>query len=147
MNVKQKLAFLCYLLNALACFLLGLAFVFGTEFFPFHSDVIQTSWSDVDASAQTLYLGMMRTEGAGFLATGLALLILLLIPFRRGETWSYWAMSAIGIAEWFPSFLANLHVANTTHASPPWQGVLLAIFLLIIGLFASVLGSRASSKG
>ena len=49
-------------------FAVGLAFVFATEFFPFHSDVIQTPWSDLGPAAQMLYLGMMRTEGAGFLA-------------------------------------------------------------------------------
>jgi len=67
--------------------------VLKSEFMPFHSEVIQADWQDVSAKAQILYLGMMRTEGAGFLATAAAFVILLWIPFRKFEPWSYWAIS------------------------------------------------------
>jgi hypothetical protein len=140
-NTKLKLAALCYLINMLAFALIGFAFVFKQQFFGFHADVIQTSWQDLDASAQTLYLGMMRTEGAGFVASAVAFAFLLLIPFRRRETWSYWALSAIGMTEHVPTFLATLHVSNTTAASPPWLMTLVLMFLLIIGLVLSLWAS------
>ena len=72
MNIKRRLAAFCYLINMIAFIFIGLAFVFKQEFFGFHSSVIQTSWQDLDLSSQTLYLGMMRTEGAGFLAAAVA---------------------------------------------------------------------------
>lgn len=138
----MKLAAFCYLINMLAFLLIGLAFVFGTEFFAFHSDVIQTPWQDLEHSAQTLYLGMMRTEGAGFLASAMAFAFLLFVPFRRRETWSYWALSAIGITEHTPTFLATLHVSKTTAASPPWLMTLVLMALLIAGLILSLLAGR-----
>ena len=52
---------------------------------PFHSDVIQTEWPSVDAKFQILFLGMMKTEGAGFLATATALSFMLWFPFRKFE--------------------------------------------------------------
>ena len=145
MNRNMRIAGSCYFLTAVYFLAVGLAFIFAAEFFPFHSDVIQTPWSELDKLSQTLYLGMMRTEGAGFLASSVAIAILLFVPFRRGEMWSCWAMSAVGIVEHFPTFLANLHVSQTTSASPPWQAAAVGMALLGIGLVFGLLGSRESA--
>ncbi len=144
MNTRMKLASFCYLSNAVAFLIIGLTFVFAREFFPFHSDVIQTPWSGLSVPVQTLYLGMMRTEGAGYLASATAIAILYYGPFLRGEQWSYWAMSGIGIVEHLPTFFANLHVYRTTEASPPWPAVLIGMVLLVAGLVLSIQGSRPS---
>jgi len=140
-SVNLKLAAICYGLNAIACLVIGLKFVFAQEFFPFHSDVIQTDWQNLDPAQQTLYLGMMRTEGAGFLASFVAFIFLLWIPFRRQETWAYWALTSIGIAEHLPTLLATFHVSQTTPASPPWPLTLALSLLLFLGLVLA-LGHR-----
>ena len=142
MTRRKKIATACFAINAFAFLMIGLTFVLKQSFFPFHADVIQTSWADVDPAAQTLYLGMMRTEGAGYLASAVAIGFLLLIPFRRHELWSYWAIATIGIVEHLPTLFANLHVSQTTPASPPWPFVLLGIVLLAIGLVVSIAENR-----
>ena len=142
MTGRQKLAGLCYLINAVACLFIGLGFVFGQEFFSFHSDVIQTAWQDLGPLEQKLYLGMMRTEGAGFLATFVAFAFLLFIPFRRGENWAYWAMTAIGLAEHLPTLIATFHVSQTTSASPPWPLTLSLVALLVAGLLLSLTNKK-----
>ena len=81
---------------------------------------------------------MMRTEAAGFLASGTAIAILLFIPFRKYEKWSYWAMSAIGITEYAPTFFANYYVSKVTLGSPPWQLMLLLIFSMLLALILSL---------
>lgn len=144
MNLKMRIAGVCYLLSAVYFLAVGLAFVFAAEFFSFHSDVIQTPWSELDELAQTLYLGMMRTEGAGFLASSVAIAAILFVPFRRGEVWSCWAMSAVGIVEHVPTFFANWHVAETTSASPPWQAAAAGMALLAIALVFGLLGASES---
>lgn len=118
--------------------LIGLAFEFSREFMSFHSDVIQTDWSSVDTKSQILYLGMMKTEGAGFLAAATALSFLLYFPFRKFEKWSYWAMTIIGVVEYLPSVLANYYVSTVTAASPPW---LLMLFLMLSLILALVLAN------
>lgn len=128
--------------NSVAMLAVGSAFIWAERFFPFHGEVIQVAWSDLQPSCQTLILGMMRTEGAGYLASALAIAILLLIPFRQGAPWAPWAIVSIGIVEHLPTFLATFHVARTTSASPPWlaTGVLLVSLLcgLILALSESV---------
>ena len=137
MRVKRKFAFLIYAANILIMLGIGMAFEFSSEFMPFHADVIQTDWNDVGEHSKILYLGMMRTEGAGFLASAAALAILLLHPFRKKENWSAWAMTAIGLIEYLPSLLANYHVATVTNASPPWILMLTLSLSLILALYFS----------
>ncbi len=147
MNIKLKLALVLYIANVVAMLAIGLAFEFRNEFMPFHSDVIQTSWHDLSAEAQILYLGMMRTEGAGFLAAASALVILLSIPFRKFEKWSYWAITVIGSVEYFPSLMANYHVASVTNASPPWLLMLTLTLSLFLALILANIGHRERLVG
>lgn len=144
MNVRQKLSFAIYAANILITLVIGLLFVFKNEFFPFHADVIATQWEDVGNQAQVLYLGMMRTEGAGYLATAAALAFLLVIPFSRREKWSYWAMTVIGTVEHLPTLLATYHVATTTSASPPWLLSLALIISLVLALCLAIAGDTGA---
>lgn len=133
MNTKLKIAASLYTINIIGMLGIGFVYVFGSEFMPYHSDVIQTLWADVPPEQQILYLGMMRTEGAGFLACALALVLLLLIPFRQGLQWSFWAIPLIGIVEYLPTLIATYHVASVTNAQPPWPAVALGCVFFLIG--------------
>lgn len=136
--MKIKLALFFYGFNAVGLFLFGLIYTFSREFLPFHSDAIQMSWSDLSQAQQVLYLGMMRTEGAGLLASALAIAVLLFIPFKRREIWCYWAMTAIGIVEHLPSMLGAYFTSQATPASSPWQLNLLGMVLLVLGLICAL---------
>lgn len=138
MSARLRIATIIFWFNAIVLISVGLAFVFASEFFPFHGQVIQMAWQDLDQPFQTLYLGMMRTEGAGYLAAGLALIILLSIPFKRNENWSAWAIASIGIVEHFPTLLATFHVWHTTPASPPWLVTAMLIASLMFGLWLTL---------
>ena len=125
---------------------IGLIYEFSSEFMPFHSDVIQTQWVNVDHLSQLLYLGMMRTEAAGFLAAGTAILILLSIPFLKFERWSYWAMTIIGLVEYTPTLFATYHVSSVTEASPPWILMLIFSVSLVIALSLAEFGNKQENK-
>ena len=134
----MKLACFCYGFNVVGLFLFGLIYTFNGEFLPFHSDAIQASWESLSQATQVLYLGMMKTEGAGLLSSALAIGILLYIPFKKREKWSYWAMAAIGIVEHVPGLIGAYNTSQATPASSPWQLSLLGIVLLIAGLILSL---------
>lgn len=140
MNRKLKIAGILYAVNIVVMLAIGLIFELRTEFMPFHSDVIQTAWEDVDAMSQILYLGIMKTEGAGFLASATALSFLLYIPFRKFERWSCYAMTTIGIVEYLPSLIANYYVSTVSSATPPWLLMLSLTLSLLIALALALLG-------
>lgn len=144
MSTRFRIALAIYWANALGCLAVGLAFVTSDSFFPFHGDVVGLAWEQVEPSAQKLYLGMMRTEGAGYLATAIAMAFLLLFPLRtRPQGWAVWAITTIALVEHLPTFLATYHVAQTTAASPPWPIVLGCMVSLLVAAF---LARSASSK-
>lgn len=146
MHLKLKISTFLYAINLVFLFGTGLVFQFSSEFLGFHSDVIQTKWQQLEPMTQVLYLGMMRTEAAGFLASGVAIALLMVIPFRRCELWSCWAMSLIGLVEYCPTFLANYHVSSVSPASPPWPLILGFMMTLIIALTLGLSGMKAQAS-
>lgn len=124
MPTTMKWACFCYGFNVVGLFLFGLIYTFSGEFLPFHSDAIQASWESLSPATQVLYLGMMKTEGAGFLSSALA----------------------IGIVELVPGLVGAYNTSHATPASSPWQLSLLGIVLLIVGLMLSLSGSANTAS-
>ncbi len=60
MNWKTPVAGGRYLHTAAYFLVVGLAFVLASEFFPFHCDVIQPPWSEVDAQRGCGRVGGLR---------------------------------------------------------------------------------------
>jgi hypothetical protein len=142
MTTRYKFAFALYFINAVCMLVAGLVYQLSGRFMPYHSDVIQTKWSELTENQQILYLGMMRTEAAGFLASSLAIFILLLIPFRQGQRWSSYAICAIGVVEYLPSAIATYNVSILTTANPPWMALFTGVILLLVALMLSLSKSK-----
>lgn len=135
---SSKWARIIFGINAIIMLAIGIAFVFAQEFFPFHGDVIGQDWAHVDERSKILYLGMMRTEGAGYLAAATAMIFLLVFPLRRhSPKWAIWAITSIGLIEHLPTLLATYHVAQVSAASPPWQATLVCMLSLLLAAFLS----------
>jgi len=145
--IRYRITFALYLLNAIGMLAIGLAYQFNDQFMPYHSDVIQTNWNDLQEKQQILYIGMMRTEAAGFLASSTAIIFLLFIPYRNRLLWSTYAIACVGIIEYLPSLIATYHVSTVSEASPPWPVLLLGTFMFLIGLVLSVPVLRKGSSG
>ena len=146
MTIRYKAAFILYFINAVCMLVVGGVYQFSNQFMPYHSDVIQTQWDALSQNQQILYLGMMRTEAAGFLASALAIFILLFIPFRKRQRWASVAICAVGIVEYLPSALATFRVSTLTEANPPWMALCVGILLLIVGLVLSLSEFKVSNQ-
>jgi hypothetical protein len=116
----------------------GVLYLTRSRFMPYHSDALQLSWDELDSQLQALLLALMRGVGGGWLAVGLSVAFLLLFPFRAGETWARYAIPLVGLAAALPSLYAGLYVRSRTSASPPVNLVVVAIVLLIVGFFVSL---------
>lgn len=143
MLTKKRLALLIYWINAAIMLVIGGAFVTAETFFPFHGDVIGLRWEHLTENSQTLYLGMMRTEGAGYLATATAMAFLLVFPIRRdASSWPIYAITSVALVEHFPTLLATYHVAQTTPASPPWVMTLVCMLSMIFAASLSIISQE-----
>ena len=138
MSIRMKVTYWCYLLALLSIGIIGLIYLFRSQFMPYHAIAVGKTWGEVDPSFQILLLALIRVVGGAWIATALAMGILLFIPFRQGIRWARWAIPAIGLVAELPALYATLSVTLNTPATPPWKGVVLVMALLVVGIIFSL---------
>ena len=138
MNKRMKIAFSCHLLAILGLAIIGLIYLFRTEFMPYHAVAVGRNWAEVDPAFQILLMALIRAFGGASFSTAIAMGIILFIMFRQGSLWARWAIPSIGYAYYLPSLCATVTVTLNTPATPPWKFVVLGMVLLLVGLILSL---------
>ena len=95
-SISSLISFISYSFVALVLVLFGSIYLARNQFMPYHAEALNLSWSELEEKMQVLIIALMRASG-GFLATGLAIFVLLIIPFRAGDTWAIYTIPAIGL--------------------------------------------------
>ncbi|MGK7949110.1 MAG: hypothetical protein AB4368_09980 [Xenococcaceae cyanobacterium] len=139
MSTTFLISFISYSFVAVVSIVFGLIYLIKNQFMPYHSEALGLSWSDLKPNFQVLILALMRAVGGGFLATGLTMLILLIIPYRAGEIWSIYAIPAISLCTSSGTLYATWLVKTRTPGNPPLGLSLLALGLTIIGFIFSLI--------
>ena len=119
MPIKTKTAFGLNLLAALVSLLVGLSYLISPGMTSYHMQVIGFDWDSLAPGVQTMLLILKKGTGDACVLAGLAITILLFIPFRRKERWSRWAILAIGYAFYVPMLGGAVYVTSTTGAASP----------------------------
>ena len=139
MSTTFLISLISYSCVALVLIIFGLIYLIKNQFMPYHSRAIGLPWSDLEENMQVLIIALMRAAGGGFLATGLAMLILLIIPWRAGDTWSMYAIPAISLCISLGTLYATLLVKTRTPGTPPVILSFIALVLTIIGFIFSII--------
>lgn len=111
----------------------GLLYVVTPRFMPYHAEALATTWEALPPHHQGFVLGVIKGMGAGSIAVTLALAILLLVPFRRGEPWARWAIPLVGTVFTALTAYAAYTIDVRTPASTPWRQTLGLFALFVIG--------------
>ena len=138
MKARHKIGFAIYLVVAIMTIAWGFVYFSSHEMMPYHKQAIGKTWAELERGIQVIILALMQAAGAGLLTTGFLLLILLFIPFRRGERWVNWAIFLAGIVYSGLAFYVTFEVHVTTNASTPYYLVLLFMALFLLGFLFSV---------
>lgn len=123
-----------YAVTGLVSTAVGAIYLFSNEFMPYHSDAIGRTWQDLRASEQVLFGALLDVAGAGWIALGAAVIVLAVIPMRRGEMWARPLVPFLLALFYMPNLLATLSVLEQTPATPPWYGNASALLATAIGL-------------
>jgi hypothetical protein len=115
----------------------GLLYTIRDSYFSYHAAATTIAWQDLEPGVQVLFLAMLNGAGSLMLLTALSLILLLIIPFRRGEQWCFWAIPLIGVSAILTTIRAAVLVDINTPANPPWLWLLIVIGLFISGLLLS----------
>jgi hypothetical protein len=147
MPIRRKVAATFYLINSLVSVGLGSLYLFRGSFMPYHADALGRRWAEVDPALQTLLKALMEVAGAGWIGIGVATLILVAVPMRRGEPWGRLLIPVLFFIFYVPTLLATLAVLNGTPATPPWYGNAIACLATLGGMLADAPWRALSQDG
>jgi hypothetical protein len=136
MPLRRKIAATFYIINSVVSVCLGSLYLFRGSFMPYHADALGRRWADVEPALQTLLGALMDVAGAGWVGIGVATLVLVAIPMRRGEQWGRLLIPALFFIFYVPTLWATLAVMNGTPATPPWYGNATACLATVAGMLA-----------
>jgi hypothetical protein len=136
MPLRRKIAATFYIVNSVVSVCLGSLYLFRGSFMPYHADALGRRWADVEPALQTLLGALMDVAGAGWVGIGVATLVLVAIPMRRGEQWGRLLIPALFFIFYVPTLWATLAVMNGTPATPPWYGNATACLATVAGMLA-----------
>lgn len=131
MRLRHKIGFGIYLLYYLIALATGLNYFFSQKMMPYHAQAIGKNWAELDQGIQAIILALMKMAGDGCITIAFLGLVVLFIPFRRGERWANWTLFLGTIVYGGLGFFVTFRVYLVTHASSPWP---LALISMIIGL-------------
>jgi hypothetical protein len=133
-----KLSSIPILLAALVLIAFGVRYLFTRQFMGYHAAVTGKSWPDIDLRMQIAILGMLRICGAGFLTYGIVLLWLLL-PLSRGESWAAWATLSSAVIMLVPILYITIWLRRfEPKARTPVLAPLVVLLLVLAGAGAAL---------
>src|SRR5262245_57319253 len=97
MSRREIAAFVAHGVPAAGLLLQGLLYVTTPRFMPYHADALSVTWEALPPNYQGFLIGVIKAMGAGSIGVSLSLIVLLLIPFRRGDAWARWAIPLVGV--------------------------------------------------
>ena len=140
-SVRDRIALVCVGVPALVEVGLGAIYLLASDVMPYHREAMGTDAAALGAGTRALLLTLLNGYGSAHLATGIALLALML-PLARGEAWARWAILAVGLPVLGGTAWLSWRLASTTGAGVPWQGAVALLALFLAGVALGAPGSK-----
>lgn len=132
-STRKKIAGILYGLTAAASIFMGCVYLFSPGIMPYHAEALSLGQARPEPALEILISSLMKVAGGGWLTLGVAVIVLLLYPFKEDREWSVYAIPALILLFYVPGLFATLTVLQYTPSSPPWIGNLVAIIAAVAG--------------
>ena len=119
----------------------GFNYLLRKQCMPYHEAALGKPWAEWPTELQTVLLAVIRVVSGGTLGFAVLALIVLLIPFRAGMVWAFWAIPAGTLILSAGALYGMRLVAAHTPGKPPFKPVVAAAVLTILGLVLSLAAS------
>ncbi|RWU03272.1 hypothetical protein DWB63_11750 [Pseudodesulfovibrio sp. S3] len=147
MTMKRRIAFVCYLGVSLLLMGFGIRYYFGGELMPYHLEAIGVPWETLPETLRFMFLLFMNGVGVGFICVSAAMLVMLFVPFRRGERWADLTLPGIGLAVSGMLVVMMCSIMQHTTARPPMTMVLVTCGVLLFAAALTLLPCCRCSSG
>ncbi|MDQ7046406.1 MAG: hypothetical protein Q9M39_01800 [Sulfurovum sp.] len=142
MSKNLKISF--YLYNIVLFFFFVFSFVYmsRSEFMPYHSIAVHTTWSEVPSNFKILILVGIHIVGSLLFIVSSAIAIILHIPFKQGVIWAKYTVGVLSLLVAFSLLYTVLYMRSHTDASPPYYPLVAIICIILLSLFYSFRKSK-----
>ncbi len=140
-KLRIRIALILNLLVMALGFIFAFRYLSSPELTVYHLNAMGVSdWAALDSSFKPMLTVFKRVAGIGMSTASIAMGLILLFGFRKGEAWSRWAILIICLVHYLPLVGNQLYLeANTETNSPVFTtligvGIALAAFFLSWGM-------------
>lgn len=137
MKIREKIAFVLYMINGLFCIIFGFRYLFCDTIMPYHQQAIGMKWTELEPGLQVLLNGLIKIAASCFFILGITTIVLLIIPFRKGERWAKWFIPALMFLWLGFGLYVPINIALKTQASTPWPASIVALAITVIAFLLS----------
>lgn len=137
MKIREKIAFVLYMINGLICIIFGFRYLFCDTIMPYHQQAIGMKWTELEPGLQVLLNGLIKMTASCFFILGITTFVLLIIPFRRGERWAGWFIPALAFFWLGFGLYVPINIALKTQASTPWPASIVGLVFTVIAFLLS----------
>jgi hypothetical protein len=137
MRIREKIAFVLYMINGLTSIIFGFIYLLCDTIMPYHQQAIGLKWTELEPGLQVLLNGLIKVAASGFFILGITIIVILIIPFRKGERWAKWFIPVVTFVWLGFCLYIPLKIALKTQASTPWFASVAALVINIIAFLLS----------
>jgi len=105
---------------------------------PYHGVALGKSWNELSYNMQISFIGIMRLVGGCFITISMAILSILIVPYRKGEKWAKYTIPILEIICCLFILNAAMVIKLNTESNPPVIIPIIAIFLIILSFVVSI---------
>ncbi|RLB37875.1 MAG: hypothetical protein DRH30_12410 [Deltaproteobacteria bacterium] len=140
-----KTALAIFVFVGLSLLALGLVYLTRVEFMPYHSEAIQTAWSNLNSNYQGLILGGLKAFGGSALMAGFAIVFMAIASLRKSVRPFMVLLPTVATGSWSLLFYATYTVQTSTPGNPPLLLVGLVVAMSVLASTLLVLSQRTKS--
>lgn len=146
MTTPRKVAFVLFLVADLGILTAGVVYAAIGRALPYHEQALGQPWEEMEPQVRELYLLLCRAVAIPTIAVGVAILGLLLVPWRRGSHFARFFVPVLSLIYAVPMFVLTLKVHDRTGAATPYPLLAAGIAFVVIAGLLSLLPHTPQSR-
>ena len=130
---------LIYWFVGIISIIMGVKLLTAKKFLPFHEQASGTTWESIDARVRLVISALMKVAGLGFLVNSALMIMFPWVAVGPNGIFFKYAIPSVGFLYCLGLFVVTFDLYRKTRAQTPWKKSLVAMVLILIGMFLSSL--------
>jgi hypothetical protein len=143
MKTSYRMAFLLYLLVALAAAGGGLAYLLVPTIMPYHQQIIGVPWDELGEGLQALLWIFVKMLGGFMIIASVIIFFLTLVPFRHHERWVMLTLPLVALLVTAPALGATIYLNALTGAATPIVPSTILVSMVVVAFLLSLPGQKS----